>query len=433
MERLFSPCTRLYDSYKDQGSRENYRNRHLREVNLDVSTEVLLSAERAFTYADLYAMLCKRNTIAWLTPHAVVLSGYEGAHLYLRSSHLQEVYSFQVNVNGKNIHALTHSSAAFSEIFDVVRRLLLADVSQVHELDVTYYHHNDETFFNAAALASLMEQCQSLTALKLEKVALDEDHFRALGAFWKPGLEIELNDCQITGDAEVLAEVLASNQGPTKLDCCYMDYSVFANGLRGNSRLKSLKRFITHNHAADFNQEVLAIAGALKENKGLVELNLNDEFGGMSDECWIAVCDSLKTHPTLEVLEFGLVYLPPRPPHPPAVLKSRIQALLHMLKVNMSIHTIHIARCYREHELFRGSVIPYLETNRLRPRVRAIQKTRPVSYRAKVLGRALVAARTDVNSFWMLLSGNAEVAFSSTTATTAPASSTTGAWCLNCW
>jgi hypothetical protein len=430
MERLFSPCTRLYDSYKDQGSRENYRNRHLREVNLDVSTEVLLSAERAFTYADLYAMLCKRNTIAWLTPHAVVLSGYEGAHLYLRSSHLQEVYSFQVNVNGKNIHALTHSSAAFSEIFDVVRRLLLANVSQVHELDVTYYHHNDETFFNAAALASLMEQCQSLTALKLEKVALDEDHFRALGAFWKPGLEIELNDCQITGDAEVLAEVLASNQGPTKLDCCYMDYSVFANGLRGNSRLKSLKRFITHNRAADVNQEVLVIAGALKEDKGLVELDLTVVFGGMNDEAWNAVCDSLKTHPTLEVLEFGFECLPARPP---AVLRSRTQAIVDMLKVNMSIHTIHVTDYYSEHELFRVSVFPYLETNRLRPRVRAIQKSCPVSYRAKVLGRALVAARTDVNSIWMLLLGNAEVACSSTTATTTPASSITGAWCLCCW
>jgi hypothetical protein len=39
-----------------------------------------------------------------------------------------------------------------------------------------------------------------------------------------------------------------------------------------------------------------------------------------------------------------------------------------------------------------------------------------------VLGRALLAARSDANSFWMLLSGNPEVALSSTrTATTTPA------------
>jgi hypothetical protein len=40
-----------------------------------------------------------------------------------------------------------------------------------------------------------------------------------------------------------------------------------------------------------------------------------------------------------------------------------------------------------------------------------------------VLGRALLAARSDANSFWMLLSGNAEVAFPSTIATATPAAS----------
>jgi hypothetical protein len=76
---------------------------------------------------------------------------------------------------------------------------------------------------------------------------------------------------------------------------------------------------------------------------------------------------------------------------------------------------------YSEHELFRGSIIPYLETNRLRTRLLAIQKARPITYRAKVLGRALLSARTDANIFWMLLSGNAEVAFPSSTTTIAAA------------
>jgi hypothetical protein len=116
----------------------------------------------------------------------------------------------------------------------------------------------------------------------------------------------------------------------------------------------------------------------------------------------------------------------------PAVLKFRIQSLLDMLKVNMSIHTIHIDSRYSQHEIFRGSLIPFLAINRHRSHVHAIQKLRPIPYRAKVLGRALLSARTDVNSFWMLLSGNAEVAFSSTTVTTTlvtnlPTPSTAGA------
>jgi hypothetical protein len=91
----------------------------------------------------------------------------------------------------------------------------------------------------------------------------------------------------------------------------------------------------------------------------------------------------------------------------------------------MTIHTIKLNRNYYEHTLFKESVVPYLETNRLRPRLLAIQKTLPHAYRAKVLGRALLAVRTDPNSFWMLLSGNSEVAFPSTTVTTTAAASLT--------
>ncbi len=89
--------------------------------------------------------------------------------------------------------------------------------------------------------------------------------------------------------------------------------------------------------------------------------------------------------------------------------------------MNMSIRTIHLQFLSSDHAFFEESVIPYLETNRLRPRVRAIQKTLPHAYRAKVLGRALLTVRTDPNRFWMLLSGNAEVAFPSSTTTIAAA------------
>jgi hypothetical protein len=81
------------------------------------------------------------------------------------------------------------------------------------------------------------------------------------------------------------------------------------------------------------------------------------------------------------------------------------------MKMNVSIHTIHLDSRYRQHAIYLRSVIPYLETNRFRLRVRTIQKARPITFRAKLLGRALLSARTDVNNFWMLLSGNAEVAF----------------------
>jgi hypothetical protein len=48
MERLFSPCTGLHDILERYGLLG--RPERLQEVNLDVSTEELVSTERAFTY-----------------------------------------------------------------------------------------------------------------------------------------------------------------------------------------------------------------------------------------------------------------------------------------------------------------------------------------------------------------------------------------------
>jgi hypothetical protein len=264
-----------------------------------------------------------------------------------------------------------------------------------------------------------MEQCQSLNLLSLNYLEMGENHCRVLGDYSRLGLEIVLAESAISdAGAKSLAKILGRNQGPTTIYNCEIDNSVLVNGLRGNSRLQKLRpRF--SNNPEDGNRELLAIAGSLRENKGLVKLNLAFQGFRVSDEAWGAICDSLETHPKLEDLnlrsEDGLMA--------PAEMKSRIQALADMIKVNMSIHTIHLHARYRQHELFKESVIPYLETNRLRLRVLAIQKTLPQAYRAKVLGRVLVAVRTDPNRFWMILSGNAEVAFPSTMATTTAAAS----------
>jgi hypothetical protein len=96
MEHLFSPCTRYRDIAESQEGRleefedfpeelalaELFLHRDngidfepLQELNLDVSIEDFLSAERAFTYADLYDMAGNLDTIAWLTPHTAVFRG----------------------------------------------------------------------------------------------------------------------------------------------------------------------------------------------------------------------------------------------------------------------------------------------------------------------------------------------------------------------
>jgi hypothetical protein len=414
MKRLFSPCTRLRDLFESHCRRPPGG---LQELNLDVCTEEFLSTESGFTYADLYAMLGNKSAVAWLTSHAAVARSYERvvrSWNHLSGNHLDGSSYFSLNADGKVLYALACSTEHLLEICDVVIRLLAASV--VHSVTLNNWYHRHTASINFASLAYLMEQCQSLKVLTLICLDMDEDHCRVLGAYSRSDLEIVLDRCKVTSTgASALAEILGRNQGPTKLDRCDVDNIVLADGLRGNSRLKSLRPQISDSpEVAD--KEVLAIAGALRENKGLVDLDLS-YYKFLSDETWNEVCDSLKAHPTLEVLVLHVYST--NTLTAPAVITYQMQALLNMLKVNTSIHTLDLYSRFTEHELYRGSIVPYLETNRLRPRVRAIQKTLPSAYRAKVLGRALLLARTDPNRFWILLSGNADiVAFQLTTATT---------------
>jgi hypothetical protein len=75
MEHLFSPCTSFLDllEYEDQ-LKEEFRGRPelLQKLNMDVSINKFLDAERGFTYSDLHALPVDEYTVLWLTPHAAV-------------------------------------------------------------------------------------------------------------------------------------------------------------------------------------------------------------------------------------------------------------------------------------------------------------------------------------------------------------------------
>jgi hypothetical protein len=431
MEPMFSPCTRLRDRIDESPtiSDEMKEDLHfIEEFRLHVSTEEFRNAvrEKAFTYADLYAML-EGDSLVWFTPalSAAVFRKFAIAQIYsvfMGDGFNDTDYSFICNVDGQQISSTASSSDELLEMCDILLRLAAAK-SDVHSVKISNWRCANHVSINATSLAYLIEQCQNLKALTLSNVKdLDRDHITVIGAF---SGKIELICCQFTiAGTSALAEVLERNQGTIKLEICDIDYSVLAGrlGSRGNTSLKRLAP-CSSSGIADQNQQLQGIAGYLRQYRGLIELNVSWYDAGINDETWDAICDSLKAHPTLAVLELSSASTEKyytRPPGVPAVITSRVQALVDMLKVNSIIHTISLRKCYSDHDLFRRSVIPYLKTNRLRPRLLAIQKTCPIPYRAKVLGRALLSARTDANSFWMLLSGNPEVAFMSrTTAMTA--------------
>jgi hypothetical protein len=363
----------------------------------------------------LYAALGNDETLAWLAPHAFVArAGFRLAQYWVDT---HRICNFRCTADGKGTIVFAFFPEHLVELCDVLFRLLAASV--VHSLVLDEVSPSHSVPINAPTLSYLIEQYSSLKNLTLRNLKMDEDHCRVLGSHSWPDLEIELKGCAVSSSgASALAEALGRNRGPTRLDHCDIDNFVLADGLRGNSRLRSFRQTFSEVHDVG-NRQVLTIANAVRENKGLVELNL---FYGsiVNDETWGAVCDSVKTHPKLEELDLLAIYRLRRghPSVAPDVIRSRMQTLLDMMRVNTSIRRIGLDSHYTEHDIYRESVIPYLVMNRLRPRLLAIQKTRSIAYRAKVLGRALLAVRTDANSFWMLLSGNAEVAFPSRTATT---------------
>jgi hypothetical protein len=104
------------------------------------------------------------------------------ANMGLCFIYLRDDYRFRINVDGKAIHVLARSSEAFSDIGDVVLRLLAASV--VHSLEFFDTCLGDASA-NATSLAYLMEQCQGLKSLTLGSILLDEDCIRALGNLFK--------------------------------------------------------------------------------------------------------------------------------------------------------------------------------------------------------------------------------------------------------
>jgi hypothetical protein len=173
-----------------------------RELNLDVSIEEFLSAEKAFTYADLDARLRNSgDTAVWLTPHAAVTLHYG---LVMQSWIKHRVYRESLHyvlllVDGNAVNVLASSLEHLRESCDVVLRLLAASVVHSVRLDKFISADDGDVSINAPTLAHLMEQCQSLKSLSLNGLALDEHHCRVFGAYSRPDLEIELKGCAITG------------------------------------------------------------------------------------------------------------------------------------------------------------------------------------------------------------------------------------------
>jgi hypothetical protein len=108
------------------------------------------SSERGCTYADVYAILRNRNTVAWLIPHAAVAR--KGERVVFSSVSLDDSYRFSFSADGKEIVALAHSPEHLLETCDLVFRLLVA--SAVHSVILDNRGSFDGALINTPNLAS---------------------------------------------------------------------------------------------------------------------------------------------------------------------------------------------------------------------------------------------------------------------------------------
>lgn len=206
--------------------------------------------------------------------------------------------------------------------------------------------------------------------------------------------------CSDTG-AKIVACIKA-NSALTRIHNLDIDEQALAEGLKGNTRVKSLELKQTVGHLVPF-------ARALCENLGLEALDFG--YGSIDDAGWDALCKYLAHNPpslkTLDVCNS----LPSLPfPEEPELLR-RARLLADSLRSNTVLEKIQIAWLGSDldRELFKELIQPRLDKNSYPSLVRAVAKIQDETLRRKVFGRALYKVREDASDLWMCLHGNMDL------------------------
>jgi hypothetical protein len=237
---------------------------------------------------------------------------------------------------------------------------------------------------------------------------LNEEQIHALATASRPDMEVILKGCNLLRGPDCRAafvKCLRHDGGPIQLNACNIDCQVLAAALKGNCRVTRLNLVSTR-----IDAETDVIFRSLAESKGLVELVLYNAHP-ISDENWTILCQSLKGHPTLTILDLRFTSTRAQNDEQKA---QRTRVLAAIVEENRVLHTIHLYEDERDEHIYVGSILPILETNLYRPRVLGIKKV-DIALRRPLLGLALQteSVRNKPNLIWMFLSGNQDVVLQS--------------------
>jgi hypothetical protein len=421
MDDYVSPTTRYVGLYSEMAQNIEPLSEDFTEVEFTANWEDFVSRGGA-TWKD-FLSFCEGRMI-WLTPEVFITveedfaaTGFNIGYQYLFA--VKDVFASWIDAKDFKVYAATAAHA--TPIFDGIFRLLATSDASGLRLSchdgsslISSSDNKDPQFCLFPVPGPVLSHylmAQSTTGLKtmrLEDMTLDKEHCLALESNDRADLEIELSNCKLTDDGtQAFLESQRRNKGPNKLLNCKLDISVLAEAVRENTSLKSLKPCgeLDHDHLSHGDFETLA--RALKENKGLVTLDLAGQ--PISEESWRVILQSIRKHPSLQVLDLSLT--PSSRRMSPAAKTERMLAIMEILQVNTMLLQIQMLLHECDKQILEDQINPRLQLNLYRKNIRSIKDVNTGLLHRKLLGRALGQVRNNSDLLWLILGENVDTDF----------------------
>jgi hypothetical protein len=443
-EGLFSPSARLQELLPEGYRADTHLLNLLHAVSHETVTQVELTEgggglesllASGCTWIDFISFM--NNKVAWMDEHVMVKSGR------INVEYIAELYflisieaSFGSGPNATrtaalNVYALPSSRIQATNIFNALLQLLVrnqesqpSQVSQVRLKSLWYDHPPN---ISGPTIQELLEQCPDLELLAFLDATLDENQCRALSAA-SPSrttgkLDIRFHDCRVLheGSTAALADLFRNNNNNNNnneggqvhyhLDHFQTeDWRILAQSLRGSTGVKTIVQ-----PAGRLNERMLeqpefrVLAEALGDNQGLVKFAPIAQH--INDENWTVLCQSLRSHLTLETLDLSSTFLDDdsNATMSGATKTHRCTCIVNLLRSNTVLRSIHLTREERDETIWSESILPTLQTRTYQPLVMEIKAVADEPRRSKLFGRALDSVKTKPYLLYLFLIGNADI------------------------
>jgi hypothetical protein len=257
-------------------------------------------------------------------------------------------------------------------------------------------------------LRSILEKQKGLRRFTLQRFSIQPDQCLSVFQHSSEDTTVCLEMCQLQDGGNIIVSCLRDNQTPAKLSLRWtslddLAFEAFWDAVRANTSLRTLHLV----HCCKNSGQINALAAALADNQGLLELRLVS--GGLDNAAFAALCRAVGTNATLEVLETRSC-LAPWQSLPQSRQTARYQQMVEMLQENTVLQEIRLdfqhGHDNNDGDQYLLAMKALLLRNRYwRKRFPALAAVHSSSTRLALVGRALYSVNPRPDELFMLLSG----------------------------